>query len=644
MGKAVNILIVEDVRADFLLIKRHLEKHLLHSRCRSVSSLGELLTAIDESGWDVVLSDYNLPGVNFAEVLATCQTRLPEVPFILVSGSVGDERAVELLKLGVWDFILKDNLVRLVSAIEHGLQKAAERRGRRAAEEALLESEEKFRKIFQSSPDPIMIAPLHEGCNMDVNDAFLDFTGFSLPEVMGKTFLDLGLWLTGEDRETFGSALKATGSLKAFETRFQTKQGIRSVLLSADTITLRQCPCMLIVIKDITELKRSQQERALVEAQLRQGQKLEALGTLAGGIAHDFNNILGIIMGYAELSRMETEEGSSLGNNLREVLNASERAKELVKQILTFSRRSEDRKLALQLGSTVKEAMKILRPSLPSTIEIKTEVLSESTVLADPTQIHQVLLNLCTNAAHSMRDRGGVLEVSLEDIVVDDEHAQPLKSIPPGHCVKLTVKDTGHGIDPAIIDSIFDPFFTTKGLGEGTGLGLSVVHGIVQGHGGIIDVESTVGKGTTFTVIIPALEAANEAVEKEIAAPLAGGKERILVVDDEPILARMLMQMLTRLGYNVVFRTNGLEALEVFESQPFDLVITDMTMPHLTGADLAIELSKLRPGVRVILMTGFSEKIDAEKAKKLGIQGFIMKPIILKDLADLIRKVVDKEN
>ncbi|MGC8493063.1 MAG: response regulator [Syntrophobacteraceae bacterium] len=768
MSEAVTILIVEDVRADFLLIERHLKKHLSNCRCRCVSTMEELLAAMDEHGWDVVLSDYNLPGMKFEEVLSACQIRLPGVPCILVSGSVGDEKAVELLKHGVWDFILKDNPVRLVPAIQHSLREAADRRARRAAEEALFESEEKFRKIFQSSPDPIVIVTLEDGRNLDANDAFLDFTGFSITELLGRTFLELDFWLTGEEMESFGFALKTAGSLRVFETRFQTRHGIRSVLLSADVLNFRQYACILIVIKDITERKRaeddlrkahallqntfntipdlltvhdrnlrvvfsnwygrehiseeersgtphcyacymrrdkpcktcptleafrtgravsmeipnpytqricevnaypvfaasgavelvtehvrditdrkrSEEQRALVEARMRQAQKLEALGTLAGGVAHDFNNILGIIMGYAELSRMETEEGSSLADNLREVLNASERAKELVKQILTFSRMSEQCTLPLQLGTTVKEAMKILRPSLPSTIEIKTEVSSKSAVLADPTQIHQVLMNLCTNAAHAMRERGGVLEVILEDILIGDDLVRSREGIQPGPGVKLTVKDTGEGIDPAILDSIFDPFFTTKGLGEGTGLGLSVVHGIVKGHGGSIDVESTIGEGTTFTVIIPASQVEDEPVEKEVASPLPGGSEHILVVDDEPMLANVLLQMLTKLGYDVVFQTSGLQALEACRTQskekPFDLVITDMTMPHLTGADLVIELSKLRSGTPVILMTGFSEKIDAEKAKKLGVQGFLMKPVELKDLAHLVRKVLDK--
>jgi CheY-like chemotaxis protein len=301
----------------------------------------------------------------------------------------------------------------------------------------------------------------------------------------------------------------------------------------------------------------------------------------------------------------------------------------------------------VQLGTIVKEAMQILRPSLPSTIEIKTEDSSEASVLADPIQMHQVLMNLCANAAHAMRDSGGILEVKLADIEIGTGSGESREGLRPGRYVSLTVKDNGHGIDPSIIDSIFDPFFTTKELGEGTGLGLSVVHGIVRSHGGTISVESFPGKGATFTVLIPALESAYVNIDAEASISLPRGQERVLVVDDEPSLAEMVEQMLTRLGYEAVSCTSGIEALEVFRHQPaekpFDLVITDMTMPRFTGTDLARELSRLEPLVHIIIMTGFSQKIDAHKARDLGFQGFLMKPVTLAKLAIMVRTVLDRK-
>lgn len=393
-----------------------------------------------------------------------------------------------------------------------------------------------------------------------------------------------------------------------------------------------------------TETANAEEGRRRAEAQLRQAQKMEALGTLAGGIAHDFNNILGIILGYAEMAGYETDEHGPLYAQLQEILKAAKRARNLVQQILAFSRRSEQEKKPVQVGLIVKEALKMLRASLPTTIEIDSAVDPQAIVMADPTQIHQVLMNLCANAAHAMMAGGGTLQVNLIRFDLRPEAVPVASALKPGPHVKLTVKDTGHGIDPVIIDRIFDPFFTTKETGVGTGLGLAVVHGIVESFGGHIGVESSPGKGTTFQVILPALET-DFALETKAAAPLPRGKERILVVDDEPALAEIVKQMLERLGYEVDCRTDSLEALDVFRSRlaekPFDLVITDMTMPQMTGAELARALLGIRPDLPVILCTGFSEKVSAERAASLGIQGFLLKPVVLKDLAELVRKVLD---
>jgi PAS domain S-box-containing protein len=402
---------------------------------------------------------------------------------------------------------------------------------------------------------------------------------------------------------------------------------------------------MVGVAQDITARKKAEAEQARAEAQLRQAQKMESLGTLAGGIAHDFNNILGVIVGYTEIARWETPEGSPLRKSLQEVLNAANRATELVKQILAFSRQREQEKKPVQVGFIVKEALRMLRASLPSTIEILTDVDTAIVAEVDPTQIHQVLMNLCTNAAHAMQENGGILSVSLGSVHLGPEAIQPHSGLQPGPHVRLTVKDTGHGIPSPALDRIFDPFFTTKGPGVGTGLGLAVVHGIVKSHGGTIEVESSIGNGTSFHVLLPATEDASSP-EVVLFTPLPRGHERILVVDDEHALAVATKKMLERLGYKAEFQTSSIGALETFRlrlgDNPFDLVITDMTMPHLTGLDLTRELLQDQPDLPVILCTGFSEKINEEKAKGFGIQGLLMKPFILRELAELIRKVLDK--
>jgi PAS domain S-box-containing protein len=499
--------------------------------------------------------------------------------------------------------------------------------------------------LMDAMPYPVFYKDVefrYLGCNK----AFEQLMGLKRDQIIGKTAndlwpRDLAYIYHHHDKELLG-----TKGPQIYETTFQNADGVRrQVLFHKATFRNQDGSLGGIVgaMEDITERKHAEEERTHMEAQLRQAQKMEALGTLAGGIAHDFNNILAIIIGYTEIAQSDMAGAGRVGADLQEVLTAARRAKDLVRQILAFSRRGEQEKMVVQVGLIVKEAMKMLRASLPSTIDFKMNVASKAVVMADPTQIHQVLMNLCTNAAHAMREAGGVLEVSLTDVRLEPESIRPHSGLEPGLHVKLVVTDTGHGIDPAIMDRIFDPFFTTKEQGAGTGLGLSVVHGIVRSLGGAIGVESVPGKGAVFNVLLPAMESAGVAEPVE-AEPLPRGRERILFVDDEPALARATKQMLQRLGYEVDCRASPIEALEAFrlhsKEKPFDLVITDMTMPHLSGADLARELIRLQPGLPVILCTGFSEKMNAERARSLGIKGFLLKPVLLNELAVTIRKVL----
>jgi PAS domain S-box-containing protein len=516
---------------------------------------------------------------------------------------------------------------------------------RKLAQEALRLSEARMSSIFHASPVSIAITRLRDAQIIDVNEAWLRLTGLAREEAMGRSPTQLNCWVDPGLRDHLVRRLMDQETVHDFECQFRHKSGrISDLLLSAELVELHGEPCVLSLAQDITRRKQAESEKEQLEAQLRQAQKMEALGTLAGGIAHDFNNILGIIFGYAEIARTDPEDAELVNESLGQVLNASFRARDLVQQILAFSRQGEQELRPVQVGLIVKEALKMLRASLPATIQIKYDVTSRSAVLADPTQIHQVLMNLCTNAAHAMKDEGGVLEVKLRDLRLEEKSIPPHGELQPGPHVELTVKDTGHGIGEDILERIFDPFFTTKERGVGTGLGLSVVHGIVKRHGGTISVESLPGEGATFQVFFPAIDGATDSPAAP-AQPLPRGHERILVVDDEPLLVTVLKSMLEGLGYRVEYRTTGVDALEAIRHQsgdnPFDLVVTDMTMPHLSGADLAREVQRIRPGLPVILCTGFSERIDAERARTIGCQGFLMKPVSLKDLALLVRNVLD---
>ena len=399
---------------------------------------------------------------------------------------------------------------------------------------------------------------------------------------------------------------------------------------------------VFISVYDLTERIEAEKEKKDLGRQLRQAQKMEAVGTLAGGIAHDFNNILSAVIGFTEMAMEDAPPDTALTYNMEQVLQAGLRAKHLVQQILAFSRQSEHEMKPVQLDRIIKEAYALLRASLPTTIDIRMDIQTDAFIMGDPTQMHQVLMNLGTNAGHAMRDRGGRLVVILREATIEELREKGLPRMDAEAYLQLVVQDTGQGIPPTIMDRIFDPFFTTKEHTEGTGMGLSVAHGIIKSHGGLIDVESQVGRGTTFHIYLPKIMPRAKA-HHHSALPLPSGSERVLLVDDETMLVDMGRQVLTRLGYQVTACTSSVEALQHFQNDPaaFDLVITDMTMPHLTGKELATALLKIKPALPIILCTGFSETITEETAKRIGIKAFILKPIVMSDLAETMRKVLD---
>ena len=399
----------------------------------------------------------------------------------------------------------------------------------------------------------------------------------------------------------------------------------------------------LQVATDITEIKNMEKERLRSEARWRQAQKMEAIGTLAGGIAHDFNNILSAILGYSELALDDALNNRVSASYIRQIIKAGHRARELVQQILTFSRQTETESKPIQIKPIIKEALKLLRASLPSTIEIQQNVECQAIVAADPTQIHQVIMNLCTNAGHAMRHEGGLLKVSLQEVSLDMSFTGRHHGMLPGPYLMMEVNDTGHGIPSAIMDKIFDPYFTTKEKGEGTGMGLAMVQGIAQNCGGTVTVRHGEEKGAVFAVYFPVIQ--QEAVSRsEEVRIVPGGHERILFVDDEPPLADLGKQLLERLGYSVTVCTSSREALTLFESRPhdFDLIVSDMTMPHMPGDIMAQKMKVLRPGIPVVICTGYSERITQEMLDRLRIRAVVMKPLVRNELALAVRQTLDE--
>jgi len=396
------------------------------------------------------------------------------------------------------------------------------------------------------------------------------------------------------------------------------------------------------VIQDITAQKEAEKEKSFLEKKLQQAQKMEAIGTLAGGIAHDFNNILSPLVGYAELLKLNLPADHPSQTYTDTMLKSALRARELVQQILSFSRKSELEIKPLRLQPIVNECLKLLRSSIPRAIDIEHHIDSDcSPVNADPTKFHQIVMNLATNAFHAMEKTGGKLTVTLKQIRIKQNYLEPADLL-PGTYVQLTVADTGMGIKSDLFDKVFDPYFTTKETGKGTGLGLAVVHGIVKECGGDIRITSEPEKGTEIHVCFPAIKSM-EIGRTEPAGALPGGTERILVVDDEVVVADMEQEMLEVMGYQVSVRTGSIDALEAFRANPdnFDLILTDMSMPNMSGIQLAQEIKKIKAGIPIIICTGFSDQLNDEKCEALGIQGFIMKPVVMRELAETIRIVLN---
>ncbi|MEJ5364077.1 MAG: response regulator [Desulfosoma sp.] len=757
-----KILLVDDNPNDRFLMMRLLAKEFPEAACVEVPTAAAFESALKEFDFQAVVTDYDVRWASGLEVLRRVKERDPYVPVVMVTGTGTEEVAVQALKEGLSDYIIKQHMRRLPAALKEALEKAELKKRLDRTLEQLKASEHRYRMLVEWAQDTIFTLDL-QGRYTSINQRSLDRYGLSPEDFLGKTVSEVHeargapyysdllsrvfetkqavtfeypfahRGMTYWHRDTLYPILDARGNVEAVggisaditdRVQAEEKNRLLSTALeqAAEGIAVATADGKIIyantaftrltgydpselegrslrmlqssrhepsfyqnmwatvrsgqvwrgdvktrikdgrdrlfevlltpvrsasgIIVHVVSVNRDVTEQRALESQVVQSQKMQALGTLAGGIAHDFNNILGAVVGYAELARLHIHDRDKVLNALQHIVDSSKRARDLVQQILTFSRPSPgvERK-PVQLRYVAREVVKMLRATLPSTIEIRENFPADiPVVMADPTQMHQVLINLCTNAFHAMRDDGGVLELSLSLERLAEGQALQNQGLDPGEYVVLSVKDTGHGMSPEVLERIFEPYFTTKEIGEGTGLGLSVVYGIVRDLGGAVGVESRPGQGSLFRVFLPAAHQGKErhGAEAQPSSP-PRGTERIVVVDDEPMLVEMTRHMLGLLGYTVTGFSDPEQALAYVKAHAdaTDLVITDLTMPKLTGPKLAQAIREIRPDLPMVLMSGYGEGVMESKARSLGFAAFLKKPYGALDLATTVRSALD---
>jgi PAS domain S-box-containing protein len=640
--KTLKILCLEDSAQDAEIISELLNDAGFGLSMEWIDTAEKFKAALRDNTYDLILSDFGLPGFDAFVALRMANDICPDVPFICVSGSIGEETAIKLIMQGAVDYVLKDRLVRLPTAIQRALDEVEQRKARRRTEEALRESEDRFRLLFESSMDAVLLSS-PTGEIFSANPATCKMLGRTEEEIcaVGRNgFMDSTDPRLAAALEELARTGKFIGELTLLR-----KDGTQFPAEVSTSIFDDQHghDRSSMIIRDITERKQSEENMRLIEERLRQSEKMDAIGQLAGGIAHDFNNVLGGIIGYTDISLTLVEKNSPIEGNLLKVLKAAERAKHLVQQILTFSRQGSSQKTITTIRPILSEVLDLLKASIPSSVIIDVDLLPETMlVLADTTQIHEALLNLATNAVHAMRRKGRLKFRLYKEVLEKVEHSRNGDMMPGDYAV-MQISDTGCGMDAVTLSKAFEPFFTTKPVGEGTGMGLSVVLGIVQSHSGYIRVESQPGKGTDIRIYLPMMKESKAASVDHVTRTLPSGSERIMFVDDEPMLVEMNIDLLTGLGYTVTGMSNSMEVLKFLTKNvnDIDILITDQTMPGMTGMELAREVLKIRKDLPIILCTGFSNEVNPMQAAAVGINQFIMKPYRSHEISRAIREVLD---
>ena len=638
MSRPLRILIVEDSEDDTQLLLHQLRRGGYDPMHERVDSAATMEQALARQQWDMVIADYGIPNFNSMAALALLKERGHDLPFIIVSGTITEETAVATMKAGAHDYLLKGNLKRLIPAIERELREAKSRRERRRAEEALRESEKRLQAILDNSPAIIFLKNT-EGRYLYVNPQFARLTPLTREQILGKT--DAEIFLPEQAAAFRANDLKVlqAGVALEFEEVADQQDGPHTSIVSKFPLRNAEGKVYAIcaIATDITE-------RKSLEAQLRQSQKMEAIGQLAGGIAHDFNNLLTVINGYSELVLLSLPVEHPHCATFEQIRQAGEKASRLIRQLMAFSRQQVLQPKVLDLNAVVANIDTMLQRVIGEDIDLLT-ILSPglASVKADPGQIEQVLMNLVLNARDAMPN-GGRLTIETADVVLDTDYARTHVAVNPGRYVMLAVSDNGCGMDAETQARIFEPFFTTKDLGKGTGLGLSTVYGIVKQSGGNIGVYSEPGRGTTFRIYLPRIRKAPETVEPEEARePLPRGSETILLVEDEAGVRTLAKTILQIQGYTVLDAAQGKDAFLLSGQHEglIHLMVTDMVMPEMNGREVADRLKPLRPNMKVLFMSGFTDKAMVHNGELDPGIAFLQKPFTPQTLARKVREVLD---
>jgi len=634
---------IEDSEEDYKLVLRHLTKAGYELYSEKVETAEAMRSALASREWDIVISDYRMPTFSGLEAFRVLKESGLDIPFIIISGTIGEETAVNTLLAGVNDYLMKGNLSRLAPAVERGIEEVKNRRIQRSTEAALRRSEERYRLLFEKNPLPMWVYDVDTLIFLAVNIAAEEHYGYSAEEFRTMTIKDIR---PAEDAAALEANLSQTPGMidVGDEWRHKKKDGsIINVEVTSHALMFDGKKARLVLANDVTKRIQAEEELRKSEEQLKQSLKLESIGRLAGGIAHDFNNMLTAINGYSELTLRRLDENDPLRPNIEEIKKAGERSAELTKQLLAFSRRQMLQSKVLDINQVVSDTVLMLERLIGEDIDLVT-VLDSNTanIEADPGQLSLVILNLVVNSRDAMPD-GGTITIETKNVFLDDAYARQHVSVKPGPYVMLSIGDTGIGMDAQTQQQIFEPFFTTKEVGKGTGLGLSTVYGIIKQSNGNIWVYSEVGKGTVFKIYLPQITESSSPIEEAKPTDSFLGTETILVVEDEDMVRNLTVEVLESCGYEVLQARNGIEALDFCKSykEKIDLLITDIVMPQIGGRELAERMLHEDPSLCVLFTSGYTDDAIVRHGILEEDANFIQKPFNLDDLGKKVRELLD---